>query len=171
MNDKRLSIILTIICAVLMAIATVYATVTAAESVPEGVPPEVNTEGLCVHTTKEPTYELYYTQDDVIAVAKMLYGESRGCTVDNQQKAVWCVLNRVDADGFPDTIIGVLSQPNQFHGYSTAFPVWDELTAVAEDVLTRWSLEKQGVAVNRELPKSYLYFTGTGRENIFREAY
>ena len=101
----------------------------------------------------------------------MLYGESRGCTVDNQRKAVWCVLNRVDADGFPDTIIGVLSQPNQFHGYSEAFPVWDELTAVAEDVLTRWSLEKQGVAVNRELPKSYLYFTGTGRENIFREAY
>ena len=171
MNDKRLSIILTIVCAVLMAIATVYAVLTAAESVPEGVPPEVNTEGLCVYTIKEPEYEMYYTQDDVIAIAKMLYGESRGCSIDNQQKAVWCVLNRVDADGFPDTIIGVLSQPNQFHGYSTAFPVWDDLTAVAEDVLTRWSLEKQGVAVNRELPKSYLYFTGTGSENIFREAY
>ena len=171
MNDKRLSIILTIICAVLMAIATVYATVTAADSVPEGVPPEVNTEGLCVYTVKEPTYEMYYTDADVVAIAKMLYGESRGCSIDNQQKAVWCVLNRVDADDFPDTIIGVLSQPNQFHGYSAAFPVWDELTAVAEDVLTRWSLEKQGVAVNRELPKSYLYFTGTGRENIFREAY
>ena len=171
MNDKHLSIILTIICAVLMAIATVYATVTAAESVPEGVPPEVNTEGLCVQTVKEPEYEMYYTHDDVIAIAKMLYGESRGCSIDNQQKAVWCVLNRVDADGFPDTIIGVLSQPDQFHGYSEAFPVWDELTAVAEDVLTRWSLEKQGVAVNRELPKSYLYFTGTGRENIFREEF
>ena len=171
MNDKRLSIILTIVCAVLMAIATVYAVLTAAESVPEGVPPEVNTEGLCVYTIKEPEYEMYYTHDDVIAIAKMLYGESRGCSIDNQKKAVWCVLNRVDADGFPDTIIGVLSQPNQFHGYSTAFPVWNELTAVAEDVLTRWSLEKQGVAVNRELPKSFLYFTGTGRENIFREAY
>ena len=168
MNDKRLSIILTIICAVLMAIATVYATVTAAESVPDGVPPEVNAEGLCVH---EPAYEMYYTHDDVIAVAKMLYGESRGCSIDNQQKAVWCVLNRVDDERYPDTIIGVLSQPNQFHGYSTAFPVMGELTAVAEDVLTRWSLEKQGVAVNRELPKSYLYFTGTGKENVFREGF
>ena len=171
MNDKRLPIILTIICAVLIAIATVYAVLTAAESVPEGVPPEVNTEGLCVHTVKEPTYEMYYTDADVVAIAKMLYGESRGCSIDNQQKAVWCVLNRVDDERFPDTIIGVLSQPNQFHGYSTAFPVWNELAAVAEDVLTRWSLEKQGVAVNRELPPSYLYFTGTGRENIFREAY
>ena len=168
MNNKRLSIILTIICAVLMAIATVYATVTAAESVPEGVPPEVNTEGLCVH---EPVYKMYYTDADVVAVAKMLYGESRGCTVDNQQKAVWCVLNRVDDERYPDSIIEVLSQSGQFHGYSPNHPVWNELTAVAEDVLTRWSLEKQGVAVNRELPKSYLYFTGTGRENIFREAY
>lgn len=171
MNDKRLSIILTIICAVLMAIATVYATVTAAESVPEGVPPEVNTEGLCVQTVKEPTYEMYYTHDDVVAVAKMLYGESRGCSIDNQQKAVWCVLNRVDDERYPDSIIEVLSQSGQFHGYSPNHPVWDNLTAVAEDVLTRWSLEKQGVAVNRELPKSFLYFTGTGRENIFREAY
>ena len=96
MNDKRLPIILTIICAVLIAIATVYAVLTAAESVPEGVPPEVNTEGLCVH---EPVYKMYFTDADVVAVAKMLYGESRGCSIDNQQKAVWCVLNRVDADG------------------------------------------------------------------------
>ena len=168
MNDKRLSIILTIICAVLMAIATVYAAVTAAESVPEGVPPEVNTEGLCVH---EPVYKMYYTDADAVAIAKMLYGESRGCSIDNQQKAVWCVLNRVDDERYPDSIIEVLSQSGQFHGYSPNHPVWDDLTAVAEDVLTRWSVEKQGVAVNRELPKSYLYFTGTGRENIFREAY
>ena len=168
MMNKHISIIITLICAVLMAIATVYAVLTAAASVPEGVPPEVNTEGLCVY---EPVYEMYFTDADVVAVAKMLYGESRGCTVDNQQKAVWCVLNRVDDERYPDSIIAVLSQSGQFHGYSPNHPVWDELTAVAEDVLTRWSLEKQGVAVNRELPKSYLYFTGTGRENIFREAY
>ena len=168
MSNKHLSIILTIICAVLMAIATVYAVLTAAESVPEGVPPEVNTEGLCVHET---VYKMYYTDADVVAVAKMLYGESRGCSIDNQQKAVWCVLNRVDDERYPNSIIAVLSQSGQFHGYSPNHPVWDELTAVAEDVLTRWSLEKQGVAVNRELPKSYLYFTGTGRENVFREAY
>ena len=168
MTNKRLSIILTIICAVLIAIATMYAVLTAADSVPEGVPPEVNTEGLCVH---EPVYKMFFTDADVVAVAKMLYGESRGCSIDNQQKAVWCVLNRVDDERYPDSIIEVLSQSGQFHGYSPNHPVWDELTAVAEDVLTRWSLEKQGVAVNRELPKSYLYFTGTGRENIFREAY
>lgn len=121
--------------------------------------------------SSEPEYEMYFSEDDVIAVAKMLWGEARGCTLDNQQKAVWCVLNRVDDPRFPDTIQGVLSQPSQFHGYSPDFPVWDELKEVALDVLTRWSLEKQGVTVERELPNTYLWFTGTGVENVFREAY
>ena len=119
----------------------------------------------------EPEHEMYFTEDDVIAVAKMLWGEARGCTRDNQAMAVWCVLNRVDDSRFPDTILGVLSQPSQFHGYSPDFPVWDELKEVALDVLTQWSLEKQGVTVERELPSTYLWFTGTGVENVFREAY
>ena len=165
MMNKRISIIITIICAVLLAAMTIYAAVTAANSVPEAEPPEVNTEGLCVH---EPVYKMYYTDADVVAIAKMLYGESRGCSIDNQRKAVWCVLNRVDDERFPDSIIAVLSQSGQFHGYSPNHPVWDELTAVAEDVLTRWSLEKQGVAVNRELPKEYLFFNGYHGSNHFR---
>ena len=119
----------------------------------------------------EPEYEMYFTEDDVVAVAKMLWGEARGCALDNQQKAVWCVCNRVDDSRFPDTIQGVLSQPSQFHGYSPDFPVWNELKEVALDVLTRWSLEKQGVTVERELPNTYLWFTGDGVQNHFREEY
>ena len=115
--------------------------------------------------------ELYFTEDDVVAMAKMLWGEARGCALDNQQKAVWCVLNRVDDSRFPDTIQGVLSQPSQFHGYSPDFPVWDELKDVALDVLTRWSLEKQGVTVERELLPEYVFFTGDGIQNNFRAVY
>ena len=119
----------------------------------------------------EPEYEMYFSEDDVVAMAKMLWGEARGCTRDNQAMAVWCVLNRVDDFRFPDTIQGVLYQPSQFHGYSPNFPVTDELYAVALDVLTRWSMEKQGVTVERELPSTYLWFTGDGVQNWFREAY
>ena len=119
----------------------------------------------------EPEYEMYFTDADVVAMAKMLWGEARGCALDNQQKAVWCVLNRVDDPSFPDTIQGVLSQPSQFYGYSPNFPVTDELYAVALDVLTRWSMEKQGVTVERELPNTYLWFTGDGVQNWFREDY
>ena len=146
---------------------------------PEPIPePERDWGGLKVQQmvaepepSAEPEYEMYFSEDDVVAMAKMLWGEARGCTRDNQAMAVWCVLNRVDDPRFPDTIQGVLSQPSQFHGYSPDFPVWDELKEVALDVLTRWSLEKQGVTVERELPNTYLWFTGYNGSNHFREEY
>ena len=116
-------------------------------------------------------YVMYFTEEDVAAMAKMLWGEARGCTRDNQIKCAWVVVNRVDDERFPDTIQGVLSQPHQFHGYSESFPVTDELYNVAFDVLTRWSYEKQGIPVRRELPSTYLWFTGDGEQNHFREAW
>ena len=116
-------------------------------------------------------YEMYFAEEDVAAVAKMLWGEARGCTRDNQIKCAWIVCNRVDDERFPSTIQGVLSQPHQFHGYDPTYPVTNELYDVAFDVLTRWSYEKQGIPVRRELEKSYLWFTGNGVENIFREVY
>lgn len=121
--------------------------------------------------TPTPEYKMYYTDKDVIAMAQVLYGEARGCELLNQQQVVWCVLNRVDDDRFPDTIIGVLSQPGQFHGYSSNFPVWDNLYSIAQDVMTRWSMEKQGAVVMRELDPCFLWFTGTGYENVFRSNY
>ena len=114
-------------------------------------------------------YEMYFTEDDVAEVAKMLWGEARGCTRDNQIKCAWIVCNRVDDKRFPDTIQGVLEQPSQFHGYDPTYPVTDELYSVAFDVLTRWSYEKQGIPVRRELPSSYMWFTGDGVQNHFRE--
>ena len=114
-------------------------------------------------------YEMYFTEEDVAAVAKMLWGEARGCTQDNQIKCAWIVCNRVDDERFPDTIQDVLEQPNQFHGYDPSYPVTDELYNVAFDVLTRWSYEKQGIPVRRELPNTYLWFTGDGEQNHFQE--
>ena len=122
--------------------------------------------------SEEPIYYvMYFTEDDVSEVAKMLWGEARGCTRDNQIKCAWIVCNRVDDERFPDTIQGVLEQPHQFHGYDPTYPVTDELYDIAFDVLTRWSYEKQGIPVRRELPNTYLWFTGNGQENIFREVY
>ena len=114
-------------------------------------------------------YEMYFTEDDVAAVAKMLWGEARGCTRDNQIKCAWVVCNRVDDNRFPDTIQSVLEQPSQFHGYDPTYPVTSELYDVAFDVLTRWSYEKHGVPVRRELANTYLWFTGDGEQNHFRE--
>ena len=135
------------------------------------VPAEPEQPEASVQTEPPVYYEMYFTEDDVAEVAKMLWGEARGCTRDNQIKCAWIVCNRVDDDRFPDTIQGVLEQPYQFHGYDPSYPVTDELYSVAFDVLTRWSYEKQGILVRRELSESYLWFTGNGVENIFREVY
>ena len=170
---NKYTIIIAQVCAVLLALIVMIllALDGGSKADADGVPPEVDTDGLCVVEVAEPEYEMYFTEADVISLAQMLYGEARGCTVDNQMKCVWCVLNRVDDVRFPDTIQGVLSQPSQFHGYSPDFPVWDELKDVALDVLTRWSLEKQGVIVERELPNTYCWFTGFNGSNHFREEY
>ena len=171
---NKYTIFIAQVCAVLLALIVMILLALdkgGSKADADGVPPEVDTNGLCVVEVADPDYEMYFTEADVTALAQMLYGEARGCTVDNQMKCVWCVLNRVDDPRFPDTIIGVVSQPSQFHGYSPNFPVWDELKEVARDVLTRWSLEKQGVTVERELPNTYCWFTGFNGSNHFREEY
>ena len=167
-----------IVCAMLMGllICIVYARATWEGGELPSPAPEVTEETAEQPEASEQTespvyYEMYFTEEDVAEVAKMLWGEARGCTRDNQIKCAWVVVNRVDDDRFPDTIQGVLSQPHQFHGYDPSYPVTDELYNVAFDVLTRWSYEKQGIPVRRELPSSFLWFTGNGVENIFREVY
>lgn len=174
---NKYTIIIAQVCAILLAMIMLILLAIdggVIEADADGVPPEVDTNGLCVVEIAEPAepeYEMYFTEADVIALAQMLYGEARGCTVDNQMKCVWCVLNRVDDTRFPNTIIGVVSAPGQFHGYSPNFPVWDNLYAVALDVLTRWSMEKQGADVARELDKNAVFFTGDGIQNWFRSVY
>ena len=173
---KNFYIAITFLCAALIALLVMIACALEPDmpEEPQAIAPEVNADGLCIVTVvkaPEPEYEMYFTEADVIALAQMLYGEARGCTVDNQMKCVWCVLNRVDDARFPDSIIGVVSAPGQFHGYSPDFPVWDNLYAVALDVLTRWSMEKQGADVARELPDTYCWFTGFNGSNHFREEY
>ena len=169
----------TFIILLVLLLCIVYARASWGDEAPSSPAPTVTAEAPAEpEQTEAPEpsespvyYEMYFTEEDVAAVAKMLWGEARGCTRDNQIKCAWVVCNRVDDERFPDTIQGVLSQPSQFHGYDPAFPVTEELYSVAFDVLTRWSYEKQGVPVHRELEKSYLYFTGNGVENIFRGVY
>ena len=167
----------TLIILLALLLCIVYARATWEDEVPPSSAPTAAVEETVepeqseapVQTEPPVYYEMYFTEDDVAEVAKMLWGEARGCTRDNQIKCAWVVCNRVDDERFPDTIQGVLEQPLQFHGYDPSYPVTDELYNIAFDVLTRWSYEKQGIPVRRELPNTYLWFTGDGVQNHFRE--
>ena len=80
------------------------------------------------------------------------------------------MLNRVD-HGYGD-IITVVTTPKQFVGDNEENPVDDGLITLCIDVLTRWYAEREGqVEVGRVLPADYLWFSGDGERNHFRNAY
>lgn len=117
-----------------------------------------------------PEINIAVSEEDAIYIAKTIWGEARGCTKIEQAAVAWCILNRVDNDNeyLPDTVEGVVTQENQFHGYSKDFPVDDDIYDLAVDVLERWGREKIGEGnVGRVLPKEYLYFYGDGKHNHF----
>ena len=107
---------------------------------------------------------------DVVAMAKLLWGECRGVKSKAEQAAVaWCVLNRFDNPRFGgDTIYDVITAKYQFAGYNKNNPVTEELKELAEDVLNRWHREQMGEKpVGRTLPKDYVYFVGKNGHNWF----
>lgn len=114
--------------------------------------------------------------DDIEALARMVWGEARGCSTTEQAAVVWCALNRFDS-GDPfyancTTIYDIVTQPGQFCGYDPENPLDDDIVALVEDVLVRWMAEKVCMGdVGRVLPAEYLYFTGDGRVNTFRDQY
>lgn len=116
---------------------------------------------------------MYYTEEEAVMMAKVLYLECRGIPSDTEKACVaWTVCNRVDLDEFKgSTVSEIITAPGQFaYGYNT--PVTDELYAISLDVLQRWNAERNGeVYVGRVLPKDYTYYTGDGAHNYFRNGY
>ena len=130
----------------------------------------LSTERPTSNTAPSEEFELW-TEEEVTVLAKMLWGEARGVPSDTEKAAcVWCVLNRVDQD--MGTIVEVVTAPYQFVGYQEDHPVDPDLKELCEDVLERWYREKSGETdVGRVLPSDYLFFTGDGEHNYFRNAY
>ncbi len=116
--------------------------------------------------------------DEELAVmlAKTVWCEARGIESVTQQSAIiWCVLNRVDNGSYGDSVRDVLTAPYQFayrEWASTTDDYGRDLVKLATDVLTRWEMEKTGEAnVGRTLPKDYMWYSGNGRVNVFRNKY
>ena len=121
-------------------------------------------------TTSAVTPIVYYTEDDVIMIAKLLTNEAGGVRSLTQKSAVaWVVLNRVASSKYPNTIVGVITQPYQFEGWHPETEPYDECIKLARDVLELWNMEMNGSkeGVGRTIPEEYLYFTGDGVNNYF----
>ena len=126
---------------------------------------------LAATTILQPLPSWEPASEDVEAIARTLYGECRGAkTVAEQEAVAWVILNRLDA-GYADTVLGVVSAPGQFAGYSPEHPLWPELVEVARRVLTLHHREQLGESVARVLGPEYLWFSGDGMRNWFRDSY
>lgn len=129
----------------------------------------IEVEKVRYATEKE---NIEHREEEIEALCKCVWGEARGCSLDQQAGVVWCVLNRVEDERFPNDIISVLEQPGQFDGYNLDYPVDNQIYALVVDVFNRWSIEQESLgSVGRVLPKEYMWFAGNGMENIFRDAY
>lgn len=117
--------------------------------------------------------ELMYTEQDVIALAQMAYGEAWITQSDTEMSAcMWSALNRLDSnDAFYEgckSVKDVVSQYGQYHGYDQNNPIEERLVWLARDVLNRWQAEKNGETdVGRTLPREFCYFYGDGVRNHF----
>lgn len=126
---------------------------------------------LAATTILHPVPSWEPAAEDVEAIARTLYGECRGVESEAEKEAVaWVILNRLDA-GYADTVLGVVSAPGQFTGYSPEHPLWPELVEVARRVLTLHHREQLGESVARVLGPEYLWFSGDGVRNWFRDSY
>lgn len=153
---------------------------------------DVNTENPSIQVIKEPleindtetvieeeqdindipvvNTAMYYDQEDIVNMAKVLYRECGGVGSVTQQACVaWTVCNRADYSN--EGISDAIKRKNQF-AYDVNAPVTDDLMWLAEDVLSRWNREKNGETdVGRVLPKEYGYFYGDGKQNYFRDKF
>lgn len=125
-------------------------------------------------TTEEsvPTVEKMHTDHDITLIGKILYDEARGCSREQQEAVVWCILNRVDSDKFPDSIEEVCLQKGQFT-FNAKTPQITGLFRVAESVVEAWEYEHAGIkhSLSRNLEKGYVYFWGDGENNNFYQVW
>lgn len=143
------------------------------------IPPDLlkapYSENISVLVTKEVrekiSNQIANMEEEIIMLAKVCKREAGGIAeISHQAAPIWCVLNRVDR-GFDDSIKKVITRPGAFAWYSNT-KINDHFLWLAEDVLTRWLLEKEGFEdVGRVLPADYCFFNGKNGYNHYRKEY
>ena len=123
---------------------------------------------------EKPELITYYSEEDINLLAKVAFCEARGINSKTEIACVmWTIINRHDA-GY-GSIKHIVTAPNQYAYYKSASTVSGhgyDLKELAQDVLDRWNQEKNGFDnVGRVLPKDYLWFTGDGNHNHFRNKF
>lgn len=98
---------------------------------------------------------------DVALISRTIWGEVRGCCVEEQRAQAWCILNRVDDPRWGSTVEAVVTQPYQFQGYSPSNPE-EPFHEMAREILIMWHNGE------REIPADMCFCAGDGTHQTFR---
>ena len=102
-------------------------------------------------------------------LAKTVWAEARGCGPEEQALVIWCILQRVDDQRWPDTIAGVLAEPSQFD-YSPDYQVDPAILALCAAEMEKWRMGGEPPTHEVYAPEpAYFFFEGDGAHNYFRE--
>jgi len=113
-----------------------------------------------------------WTDQDVVTLARMVWGEGRGVSRNEQKLIVWTVLNRLDNGRYGGSIRQIVTARGQFVGYRSSHPVTEAIRYMVVDVLEAWDRGEQAkVYPPFARVANYLYFHGDGRHNWFRPSF
>ena len=142
---------------VLITMALLFG-MTLAPVMPEPMPEAMTAQAVLDAWEPDPS--------DVALISRTIWGETRGCPVEEQRAQAWCILNRVDSPDpiFPDTIEAVVTAPNQFQCYSVKNPD-APFYEMAREILILWH---DGI---REIPADMCWCEGRNGQQIFRNSW
>jgi hypothetical protein len=113
------------------------------------------------------------TDKELEMLAKMVWGEARGCDPEEQALVIWTAFQQVDAGGdFADykTLSSVLTKKYNFAGYRESNPVDPEIYMLAQREADKWKRGDEPPTLYPYAPTApYLFFSGDGSHNWFRE--
>lgn len=103
--------------------------------------------------------------EDVAYISRTIWGECRGCPEEEQIATAWSILQRMDSPDFPDTVAGVVLQPNQWQGYGHNNP-----EAPFHD-MARAALIQHHNGEHGPLPDGFFWCSGDGNHQTFRNTW
>lgn len=108
-------------------------------------------------------------EEEAELLAKMLYGymEAGAVRPDQQEYVAWCPINRVEDPRWPDDIMEVLRQENQWQGFSEDNPVIQDLLTIARNALEAW----HSGGVRPVAPKFVFLYQDTAKAQLRTEFY
>ena len=127
---------------------------------------EHQNEILGIHQEYEYGGNVSEIEQEAEYISKVVYGTAKNHSVNDQKAVVWCILNRVESAGYPDTVQGVCEQPKQWMGYSEDNPVMESTYNMVLEILKTW--HNNG---HRPMGKEFVFLSWSSKEILLRDTF